>query len=178
MRRAQIAVVGSASGSDELLAEARALGTALVDAGWRVVCGGLTGVMEAVGRGARASAAATGGDIIGVLPTLRATDANDFIDIVIPTGMQHARNALVVASADVVVALGGGAGTLSEVALAWQMGKPIVALTTGGGWSAELAGRQLDHRRRDAIVRADSVDAVVAAAREALEHGPHALSGW
>jgi len=128
--------------------------------------------MEAVGRGAHASAAATGGDVIGVLPTLRAADANDFIDIVVPTGMQYARNAMVVAFADVVVAVGGGAGTLSEVALAWQMGKPIIALATCGGWAAELAGRRLDHRREEAIVEANSVDDVVVAVRAGLEQGP------
>ncbi len=178
MRRAQIAVVGSASGADELLAEAHALGTALVDAGWRVVCGGLSGVMEAVGRGAHASAAASGSDVIGVLPTLRAADANDFIDIVVPTGMQYARNTLVVACADAVVAVGGGAGTLSEIALAWQMGKPIVALVTRGGWAKELAGRRLDHRRENAIFGANNVLEVVAAVRHKLEEGPCERAGW
>lgn len=175
-RRPQIAVVGSASGPMELMEEAEALGRALVDEGWRIVCGGLGGVMRAVARGAHASPCATGGDVVGILPGLHAADANPWIDIVVPTGLQHARNVLVVSSADVVVALGGGAGTLSEIAMAWQHHKPVVALTTRGGWSAELAGRALDHRREDVVFAADSVEMAVALVRQELarerEHRP------
>lgn len=162
MRRPQISIIGSASGHDDLLALARALGEAIVDRGWRIVCGGLAGVMRAAAEGARNSAAATGGDVIGVLPTLDPDTANPFIDIVVPTGMQYARNALVVGAGDVVIAVGGGAGTLSEIALAWQLGKPIVALACSDGWAAELAGRSLDARRDDAIHRADDIAAAIA----------------
>lgn len=168
IRRPQIAVIGGASGPDHLMQEAEALGEALVDEGWRIVCGGLGGVMRAVARGAHRSGQASGGDVVGLLPGLHAADANPWIDIVVPTGMQHARNVLVVASADIVVALGGGAGTLSEIAMAWQHHKPIIALATQGGWSAELAGRALDHRRGDAILAARSVDEVVALIRGEL----------
>ena len=161
MRRPQIAVIGSASGDDALLSLARAFGEAVVDRGWRIVCGGLTGVMQAVAEGARRSAAATGGDVIGVLPTLDPDTANASVDIVIPTGMDRARNILVVGAGDVIVALGGGAGTLSELALAWQLGKPIVALTSSGGWAEALAGRPLDARRDDVIhAAADVGDAI------------------
>ncbi|MGB1012637.1 MAG: TIGR00725 family protein [Nannocystaceae bacterium] len=157
MRRPQIAVIGSASGDPALLSLARNLGEAIVDRGWRIVCGGLAGVMHAVASGAHQSAAATGGDVIGVLPTLDSNTANPFIDIVLPTGMQYARNALVVGAGDVVVAVGGGAGTLSEIALAWQLKKPIVALACSDGWAAELAGRQLDGRRDDRLHAAKDV---------------------
>lgn len=161
-RRPQISVIGSASGPPELMEEAEALGRALVDQGWRVVCGGLGGVMAAVAKGARSSKNATGSDVIGVLPGLQADDANQWVDIVIPTGLQHARNVLVVAAGDVVVAVGGGAGTLSEIAMAWQHHKPVVALGTQGGWAAELGGRKLDHRRADSVLLAGGVAEVVA----------------
>lgn len=167
-RRPQISVIGSASGPPELMEEAEALGRALVDQGWRVVCGGLGGVMSAVAKGARSSEGATGSDVIGVLPGLQAQDANPWVDIVLPTGLQHARNVLVVAAGDVVVAVGGGAGTLSEIAMAWQHHKPVIALGTQGGWAAELGGRRLDHRREDAVLLADDVGEVVALVRREL----------
>ncbi len=171
MRRPQIAVVGSASGSPELLATAHELGRALVDAGWRIVCGGLTGVMQAASEGAHVSQHATGADVIGVLPSLDAAAANPYVDIVIPTGMNQARNLIVVASADVVVAVGGGAGTLSEIALAWQLRRPVVAITSQGGWAQELAGRTLDRRQTQPILAAESVPEAVAAVRELLTTG-------
>lgn len=169
MKRPQISIIGSASGHDELMHVARLLGEAIVDRGWRIVCGGLSGVMQAVAEGGQRSARATGGDVIGVLPTLDPDTANPFIDIVIPTGMQVARNALVVGAGDLVVALGGGAGTLSEIALAWQLHKPIVALSCSEGWAAELAGRSLDARREDRIHEAADVAQAVALVARLLE---------
>lgn len=157
MRRLQVSIIGSASGDEELMNHARALGEAVVDQGWRIICGGLSGVMRAAAEGAHRSRHATGGDVVGLLPTLDPRTANPWIDIVIPTGMQIARNVLVVSAADVVVAIGGGAGTLSEIALAWQLRKPIIALACSDGWAAELAGRSLDNRRDDTILRADAV---------------------
>jgi uncharacterized protein (TIGR00725 family) len=178
MRRPQISIIGSASGHDELLDTARELGRAIVDQGWRIVCGGLAGVMRAAAEGARSSVSATGGDVIGVLPTLDPDTANPFIDVVIPTGMHYARNALVVGAGDVVVAVGGGSGTLSEIALAWQLGKPIVALACTEGWAAQLAGRRLDERRDDHIHRADDVDAAVAKVAELLAGGRRGPVGF
>ena len=168
MRRPQISIIGSASGPDPLMQLARELGEAVVDQGWRIVCGGLAGVMQAAAEGAQSSAEATGADVIGVLPTLDPSTANPCVDIVIPTGMQVARNAIVVAAGDVVIALGGGSGTLSELALAWQMYKPVIALSTQGGWAAELAGRTLDGRRDDSIHAAHSVEQAIAQTRELL----------
>ena len=107
--------------------------------------------------------------MIGILPSYDAATANEAIDIAIPTGMAITRNVLVVASGDVVVALAGGAGTLSELALAWQLGKPIVALDCGGGWAAELGGQALDERREGVIVRAPSVAEAIAAIRASLD---------
>ena len=117
--------------------------------------------MAAVSKGARSSRRWQEGDVIGVLPGLDPAEANPWVDVVVPTGLNHARNVVLVAMADVVVALGGGAGTLSEIALAWQHGKPIVALESGEGWAAILAGQAIDGRRQDVVHGADTPEAVV-----------------
>ena len=104
--------------------------------------------------------------MIGVLPGLRAADANPHVDIVVPTGMNFARNTILVAMADVVVAIGGGSGTLSEIALAWQHGKPIVALDLDEGWATRLAGERLDARRDDVVHRAETAAEAVSLAAE------------
>lgn len=151
-----IAVIGSAGRiSDELAQDAYALGRLCMEHGWYLVTGGLDGVMASASRGARESPSWHEGRIVGILPTYNRETANPWCDLIIPTGAQLARNIAVVAMADVVVALAGGAGTLSEFAMAWQLGKPIVALTAHGGWSARLAGQNLDARRDDAIERAE-----------------------
>ncbi len=149
-RRHIAAVIGSATADEALYATARELGTHLVDAGFRVASGGLKGVMEAVCRGAHESARYTSGDTIAILPTYEPEHANKWVDIAIPTGLQHARNTIVVSSADVVIAVGGGAGTLSEIAMAWALGRPVIALRAGG-WAERLGGDALDGRRSDRI---------------------------
>ncbi|GIV33083.1 MAG: hypothetical protein KatS3mg031_0618 [Chitinophagales bacterium] len=133
------------------------LGEALADAGYVIVCGGLGGLMEAVCKGARQSAHYRVGCTIGIIPTLHCSDANPYCDIVIPTGLGIARNLLVVNTGHVVVAVGGGAGTLSEIAFAWQLGKPIVCYTGMGGWSEHLAGQVLDSRMRSVIRKASTL---------------------
>jgi len=160
-RRRVAAVVGANSASEAILAAAERIGAGLINAGFRVATGGLGGVMTAASRGARQASGWTDGSVIGVLPGLVASEANPFVDLVVPTGMNYARNTILVAMADVVVAVGGGSGTLSEIALAWQHGKPIVTLDLGEGWSARLAGERLDHRRDDLLHRAvDAEEAV------------------
>jgi hypothetical protein len=86
--------------------------------------------MEAACRGAREA----GGVTIGILPGADRGAANRFVEVAIPTGLGEARNAVVVRSADAVVAVGGGYGTLSEIAFALKAGKPVVGL---GGWEIE-----------------------------------------
>lgn len=181
-RRPIVSVIGDArlDGRDDVAATATELGHALVDAGFRVVTGGLGGVMAAVCRGARRSSAWTDGDTIGVVPSYDASTANEWCDIVIPTGLQLARNVLVVATGSVVVALGGGSGTLSEIALAWQLGRPVVTLGEAG-WAGRLGGEALDHRSTSAIRRASSVSEAIIACRElsgAAEGGRDIASGW
>lgn len=123
MRR-YIAVVGPGEATAAELSAAEAVGDELARAGAVLVCGGLGGVMEAACRGAREA----GGTTIGILPGADRAAANPFVDVAIATGLGEARNALVVRSADVLVAVGRGYGTLSEIALALKARKPVVAL--------------------------------------------------
>lgn len=128
--------------------------------------------MAAASRGAHQSARYTEGTVVGLLPTLDPADANPWVDVVVPTGLHHARNALVVGMADVVVAVGGAAGTLSEMALAWTQGKPVVALDLDGeGWSARLAGHALDDRRDAVVARGTTAAEVVRLAAGAVGGG-------
>jgi len=170
-RRPIVAIVGGARGSQGLMDAAEALGQALVEAGYRIATGGLGGVMEAASRGARHAESWREGDVVGVLPGLDASEANPWVDIVIPTGLNYARNVVLVSMADAVVAVGGGAGTLSEIALAWQHHKLVVALDLGEGWSARMAGEELDARRSDCVHRANS-------SAEAVAQIQQLLPGW
>lgn len=179
-----IAIVGSASRSlsrqQQSLAEQA--GRAVVDAGCVLVTGGMSGVMEAASRGARNSAACGATSVVGILPSYDRSQANEYVQLAIATGLQLGRNALVVASADAVVAIGGGSGTLSEIAFAWQMNKPIVAIRGVAGWADELAGRCLDERGKTAIAEAtDGRQAVHMALELASQvvRDPGAIdSGW
>lgn len=145
------AIIGSARATEEEDAIAATLGEAAVTSGFRIVTGGLGGVMRAASRGARSSPRYRSGDVIGVLPTYDASHANEFVDIPICTGLNHGRNLVVVATADVVLVVGGRGGTLSEIALAWQLGKPVIAVGTATGWGGRLAGEAIDDRREDRV---------------------------
>ncbi len=101
-----------------------------------LVCGGLGGVMEAACRGAKEAGATT----VGILPGTDRAAANPFVDVAVPTGLGEARNALVVRAADALVAVGGGHGTLSEIALALKAGKRVVGLGTWDVEGVEAAG--------------------------------------
>lgn len=119
-----VAVVGPSSSTAEQDEAAERLGAELARRGHVVVCGGGGGVMAAVSRGA----AGAGGLVVGLLPGLDRTEGNPHLTVAIPTGLGELRNGLVVRAADVVVAVGGSWGTLSEVALAVRTGIPVVAL--------------------------------------------------
>jgi uncharacterized protein (TIGR00725 family) len=109
---------------------AESVGRELASRGAVLVCGGLGGVMEAACTGAKEG----GGTTIGILPGTDRAAANAFVDFAIPTGLGEARNALVVRAADALIAIGGGYGTLSEIAFALKAGKPVVGL---GTWEIE-----------------------------------------
>ena len=131
-RRLQVAVCGPGDASPAATALAEAVGSALGRRGATLVCGGLGGCMEAACRAAKAA----GGATVGILPGYEARAANRYVDAVVCTGMGQARNAIVVASGAAVIAIAGGAGTLSEVALAIRLGRPVVLV---GEWSEALS---------------------------------------
>ncbi len=168
-RRPVLAVLGSGGILPaEILASAEELGRLAVDRGFRVVTGGREGVMEVVSRGARSSELWDDGSVIGVLPDYDPAAANPFVDIVVPTGLGLGRNIVVVAMADVVIAFSGGAGTLTEIGMAWRLGKPIIVLTGTGGWSEQLAGMRLDNRPRDPIMAASTATGAIQIAAGAV----------
>jgi uncharacterized protein (TIGR00725 family) len=121
-----VAVIGAGEPDGTLERLAEAVGVALAAAGKTVVCGGLEGVMAAACRGAKAA----GGRTVGILPGRDPAEANPWVDVAIPTGFGEARNALVVRAGRAVIAIGGGYGTLSEIALALKAGVPVVGLDT------------------------------------------------
>ncbi len=169
-RRPVAAVIGANTATDTQRDAAYELGAGLIREGFRIVTGGLGGVMEAASEGAMWAAGSDDGRVIGILPGLDASTANPYVGIVVPTGLNFARNVLVVAMADVVIAIGGGAGTLSEIALAWQHCKPVIALDVGG-WAAELRDRHLDVRRPNPIRAADSIEHAIALATDLAKAG-------
>ena len=161
-RRKIISIIG---GSDQTALEedraiALTIGKLLIDNGYRILCGGYGGVMEAVCKGARSSDKYCDGDTIGVIASLDSNDANEFCDIVIATGIHYARNQIITASGDAIVAIGGGSGTLSELAFSWQMGKPIFSYTKTG-WSGKLSEMQLDNKRSDTIIGYDTAQQLI-----------------
>ena len=154
-----IAVIGSAGCSDQVAAQAEAVGREIARRGAVLVCGGRGGVMEAACRGAKAE----GGITVGILPGADRGEANRYVDIAIATGLGEARNAIVVRTADAVVAVSGGYGTLSEIGLALKMGRPVVGLDT---WELMQAGQPAD-----AVVQATTPAQAVERAL-ALVRGP------
>jgi uncharacterized protein (TIGR00725 family) len=139
----QLSVIGDAAAEPMLVDTAHKIGRLAAERGWVVLTGGLGGVMEAASRGAKEA----GGTTVGILPTYDAATANDYVDIIIPTGLGHARNTVLVAAASGVVAVGGRYGTLSEIALALKLGKPVVGINTWPGiegvWPARDAERAI-----------------------------------
>ncbi|MCL2675495.1 MAG: acyl-CoA synthetase [Firmicutes bacterium] len=148
MNKKIIAIVGD-SVIDEDGPKSRAAyaaGRALIKNGYRIQSGGRGGVMRAAFAGAK-SISQGDSDTIAILPSFDIFEANEYADIVIPTGLDFYRNG-VVAAASAVVAIGGGAGTLSEIAFAWSMHKLIIAFQNVEGWSRKLAGQRVDGRAR------------------------------
>ena len=144
-----VAVVGGGSCSHAEAAMAEAVGRHLAEAGATVICGGLGGVMAAACRGAKSA----GGLTVGVLPGISALDANRYVDVSIVTGMGEARNVIIVRTAMAVIAVGGEFGTLSELALALKLGRPVIGL---GTWELAKEGRALH-----AIVKAKTAEEAV-----------------
>ena len=135
--RLYVGVAGASRPERGLVEQAERLGRRLAEGGAVVVCGGGPGVMEAVCRGAQAA----GGTTVGLLPGLDRAEGNPYLTVAIPTGLGQGRNLLLVRSSNAMVAVGGGFGTLSEIALAVRTGTPVVGLAT---WSLRLDARPVD----------------------------------
>lgn len=124
--RVYVSVIGSGECNDGIYQLARKVGNFIAERNGILVNGGLGGVMEGASKGAKES----GGTTVGIIPSDNKDHANKYIDIVIPTGLGEARNTLVVRSGDVVIAVGGEYGTLSEIGFALKIGKPIIGINT------------------------------------------------
>jgi uncharacterized protein (TIGR00725 family) len=152
-----IAVIGNSSCSPEEAKLAETVGELLAQQGVTVICGGLSGVMEAVCRGAKSK----GGLTVGILPGQDSSTANPWVDIPVVTGIGEARNVVVVKSAQAVIAIGGSYGTLSEIAYALKSNIPVIGLNT---WSLSRNGQE-----DDSIIRVQSateaVDKAIALAK-------------
>ncbi len=121
-----IGVIGAGACPAHTYDIARNLGFEIGERGWTLVCGGLKGVMEGAARGCFEA----GGMTVGILPGLDRTSANPYITVPVPTGLGDGRNVIVVRSSDLLVAVSGGYGTLSEIALALKANKPVIGLET------------------------------------------------
>ncbi|HEX3294948.1 MAG TPA: TIGR00725 family protein [Solirubrobacterales bacterium] len=159
-RAVQISVIGAAEADEVVLRDAEEIGRRIAQAGAVLVCGGRSGVMEAASKGA----AEAGGTVVGILPTLSTDDANPHVTHPIATGIGQARNLAVVASGAAVVAVGGEWGTLSEIAYARKLGRPVVAIQS---WALRnRSGTDLG------IVEAESPEEAVTAALTAATAQP------
>ena len=148
------------------------LGKALVDNGYRVMTGGVggrdddDGIMDFAMKGAKESKHYSNGDTLAIIPDFSTEQASKYADIVIPTGLDVYRNCII-ANADAVIAIGGGAGTLCEMALAWSLRRLLIAFNNVDGWSSQLAGKTLDKRKRyenlpeDCVYGTDTVDKAI-----------------
>ncbi len=126
-----VAVIGTSRATADEKATAEEIGRLVARNGWILVNGGLEGIMEASSRGAREE----GGVVVGILPTPTTEAANPYVTVPIATNMGHARNVIIAHTADVLIAVGGGEGTLSEIAVARKLGKTVFGIRS---W--EVAG--------------------------------------
>ena len=146
MRRKQIAVIGYNKDRCTDIASKLAyeVGMEIARAGAVLVCGGLGGVMESACRGSKEN----GGTTIGIIPQEEFSYANQYCDIVVCTGIGYARDFIVAASADGIIAVGGGVGTLIELGVGYMTKKTIVAIAGSGGVADMYGGKFLDERQR------------------------------
>ena len=150
-QKVTISVIGGHDTDGEVEALAHKIGEIVAKVGAVLICGGLSGVMEAVSRGAKEA----GGLTIGILPGKDKADANPYIDIALPSTIGYARNAMVAASADIIVALPGSHGTSSEISYGFVYKRPIIDL---GDWN------------REGMIKAENVQEAEEKIRELMQH--------
>ena len=171
MYKPQISILGSRNLSAQSLKHVEELSYHLVEAGCRIVTGGMGSLQKTAHKGAKSSPSASDCDTIAILPGFDPGPALDHADVVIPTGLDLYRN-IIVANSDVVISIGGGAGTLSELAFAWQLNRSIITIGSEG-WSSQLAGTTLDSRRsQDTLIDCtnSTMEEVVKTVLELLEN--------
>jgi len=151
-----IAVIGNSKASAQEIKLAEEIGREIAKNGAILVCGGLDGVMEAACRGA----VSEGGLTVGILPGTSRNDANQYVKIPIVTGIGYARNIVVVKSAQAVIAVGGGYGTLTEIGYALKNGIPVVGIDT---W--QLTNKD---KINDSIIRVENALDAVSTALEMI----------
>lgn len=155
--KAIVSIIGASEIDNKTKKTTIELGRLLARHQYAIVCGGLTGVMESICKGAKEE----GGLTIGIIPFLEKSAANKFVDIVIPVPFSQARNIVVVLSGDICVAIGGKAGTLSELCFAWIYQKPIIAMSNIEGWSSKISNQKIDDRRPDKIYGVETPEQVI-----------------
>jgi len=150
MKKFQILVIGNNDNgcTPELEKIAYETGIEIAKSNSILITGGLGGVMKAASKGAKES----GGLTVGIIPQNDMSEANEFCDVVIPSGIGLMRDFLNALSADGVIAIGGGSGTLSEICASYMYSKPIVVLKNSGGTSTKFADQYLDHRKNVKII--------------------------
>lgn len=167
-KKYQIGIIGSAGNDDydgaqgatvNMIIEAEKIGSLLAKNNAIVVTGGKSGIMEAGAKGAKNA----GGQTVGVVKGIKRFTSNNFTDIEVISGMEANGfdELLLVNMCDALIVIGGGAGTLEEITIAYRNKKPIVALTTQSGWAKELAGKFLDNRNTVKIEMANSAEEAV-----------------
>jgi hypothetical protein len=156
MERKLIGVIGGGSAGAEILAMAEETGRLIAKNGCFLICGGMSGVMEAAAKGANEA----GGTTIGILPHADRHEANPYIDIPIATGLGEGRNLVIIRTADILIAIDGEYGTLSELAFGLKMKKPVIGLHTWdipgiikAGTPIEAVGIAMDilNERKDSL---------------------------
>ena len=148
----QVTVIGDSRASEKNYKIAYELGRILAREGIIVINGGRGGVMEAVCKGVKEEK----GISICILPSEEMSEANDYCGIIIPTGIGFARNSINILAGEGIIAIGGKAGTLSEIAFAWIYNKPVVVINDTNGWSSRLKNQRLDDRRNDIVYSAET----------------------
>ena len=153
-RKIQITIIGNNENgtTPELAKIAYETGMEIAKSGAVLITGGLDGVMKAASHGAKDG----GGFAIGIIPQNDFSFANEYCDVVVPTGMGLARDFLTALSGDGIIIIGGGSGTLSETCAAYMHKKPIVAIKTSGGVAEKYADTYLDHRKNVLITGVSS----------------------
>ena len=156
----KIAIIGSSCADEKMIGIAAEVGTEIAKQCLILIIGEYSGVMEASARGAKSC----GGTVIGIMRGEKEESAA-YIDIQIPTGIGRLRSDILINSSDGVIAIGGSAGTLKEMAYAYKIGKPIAVIKGSGGWADKLSDSYLDEKKTVKIVGAktakEAVDALI-----------------